>query len=638
MIGKHRTRLLCTFLAAWSALCAYSQTSPPDLTNLNDSLIQAEGSPEIYFLDLGSKHYVQPEWIKKNLAGQPVHVLKPEELSVIPSGYPLSLGAPVPRSQDAKAGIMRVGPDGKLYVVEDNEMRWVRDYRWIAESKYAGQLAVPATQAELDRFQLGADIPYMPLRRKIKLASLMVALLLFLSVTGSEPLKNALSARLAFLPQIPKWYGQAVLTLMFAVAIAVREPYLLSHPRFWAEEGFPMFQYAASHSVIKSLLIVYPSCSYLYLAGNIGAILAAGVASTWGLEHAPVATTCFAFLIQILAIALILFCKSSLFTSVWKAVAGGLIVLFAATTQDELWLNTTNAMTFLGLITLVLLFAKTEDWSGTIRWGARGLLLLCGLSSPYSVAVLPLFLILAWRSKEREKKVQCLLLALCLVVQTGEVVHTRINFTHETASRTLGVKLRWDALATIVFSEHMVLPALGESSRDLFLSDMGLKDAWLSESSFAVHPIATSARAGGWLCLVLMFGMLWWLRQRDELFSTQNMLIGAFLLLAAFTSATAMSGIPTNRYAFLSGIVFLLLLLLNIEDSSSWPRRSVCMVVLAYGLATGILAYRTPKFQGGPSWSREVQLWQTDPSHQLRVWPSYFYPEAGITYAKQSTK
>ena len=598
-------------------------------------MIQAAGHDEIYLLLNGTKYHIHhPSWMGQNGYGDAkIHVLTEAEVQAIPTGYPLPEGAGVPGRPGAAAaleGRLLAGDDGRVYIVMRGERHWVLDGRWIAESRYAGQGPISLTDSQLAEVPLGGDLYYQTVGAKIALWLCAAAIFLFLQQKVGQ----------ASACQAVQWRGRPTLRSAFAAifiaAIALREPYLLQHPRFWAEEGFVWFQYASSHSLVQSIFFVNPLSTYFNLAINVAAILSAIVAARFGLEYAPLVTTIYAFAIQALAIVLILFCKSRLFDSTWKAVAGCLIVLFAATSKDELWLNTTNSMSFLGLIALLLLFVEMEDWPAWARWGERVLLLICGLSSPYATPLLPLFAIAAWRSKEREQKIQCLILGVCLLVQVGSVVKTRRELVRHGRDTLRGMKVQWDASAINVFCEQMLLPAVGAATREGVLDKTGLKEAWTSAASFPPRPVTHAMRVGGCFCLMLIVGILALLRG-PTLFSVANQLIGVFLILAPFTCLTALYAVPTNRYAFLPGFTFLLLLLLKAEDGQSRAARYGSMAVLAYGLAAGMVMYQTPKFQEGPSWQKEVNLWRENPAHPLRVWPPSTDPNGGFLY-KPNTK
>ncbi len=591
-------------------------------------LIRAAGRPEIYLLTNGTKHHIEnPSWMGQNgFGGVPPHVLTESEVNAIPVGYPLPEGSGLPGNPGTTGleGKLLQDEVGRIYVVLHGRRHLNLDARWIAESPYARQPLIRLTDSQLEAVPLGGNVVYMTPAEKIALPFLAMGMFAFLFL--------AVNGRLRVLGDGPA--ARAVLAVIFIAAIGLREPYLLQHPRFWAEEGLVWFQYATTHSIFKNLLFVDQVANYVNLTANIGAILSSRTAAHFGLLYAPIAPTLLAYLIQALTIVSILFVKSRLFDSPWKAVAGCLIVLFASTTTDEIWLNSINSMTFLGMLTLVLLFADTENWPKWLAWLSRGVLVLCALSSPYSVALLPLFFVFAWRHKIPEQRIQCMILLCCTLVQGGVVLQSRRKIAKARGDPKRATILQWDASAVNMFAEHMLYPALGSSLRERVLEVSGLKEASFSASSFPPKPLARTLRTGGWLCVLLIAGTLALLRG-PSVFSTTNMLMGTFLVLSTFTCLTSFYSVPTGRYAFLPGVSFLLLLLMNIDSPKSRIHRYVCMFVLSYGIAAGMVAYQEPKFQEGPSWQGEVEKWEANPSYSLHVWPSFFVGPVNITYPRR---
>jgi len=617
-------------LAFWLTLYAQSQPVPQKQPPVKTGeLIQAVGQPEIYLLANGQKYHIEhPSWIGQNGFGsEPIHFLAANVVDAIPNGYPLPQGSGFPGNERKMAleGKLLQDKEGRIYVVIHGRRHWIHNALWIAESPYARQGVIRLTEAQLEAVPLGGDITYTTIGEKIALPLLAIAFLAFFFLGRNGRLKALEGASAT----------RAILAVVFIVAIGVREPYLLQHPRFWAEEGLIWFQYGSTHSILKTLLFVFPFSNYFTLAPNIGAVLSSRVAAHFGLLYAPMATTIYAYLIQALCIVSILTVRSRLFDSLWKAVAGCLIVLFAPTATDEIWLNSINAMSFLGVITLVILFADTQNWSRLTRWIARGTLLFCGLSSPYSVALTPIFLAWAWRSKGREQKIQCSILIACVVIQAGVVLESRRQIRKQHTDPMRATVVRPDASAVNMFVEHMLYPALGFSARERVLDTIGLKECSISASSFPPKPFLQVLPLGGWFCFILIAGILTLLRG-PTLFDMANMMLGVFLVLSIFTCVASLYSVPTGRYAFMPGVAFLLLLLVNIDSQKPRIHRYICASILSYGLAAGMVVYCTPQFQEGPSWQGEIAKWEADPSYTLRVWPSFFVSAVNITYPKQT--
>jgi hypothetical protein len=276
MIVKSLTRMpawLPAFcVGLWLSLSAYPQAPmPAPCLSPENTVIQGAGSPYIYLLHNGRKYYIQSfRWISKNGYGA-VHILKPAEVAAIPSGYDLTEQSKVPGTADALEGKLAVGLDHKVYVIQQGQRHWVLDGRWLVEHGYAGQQPIPVSDADLQALPLGEDFPYIPTISRIWIFFLTIGLFAFfiLSTRGHyRRLLNTSSGWFAentLFQNWTTWHTRGVLLVLFIAAIVAREPDLLSHPRFWAEEGTAWFPYGSSHSVIQTIFFVYLAPAIWYL-------------------------------------------------------------------------------------------------------------------------------------------------------------------------------------------------------------------------------------------------------------------------------------------------------------------------------------------------------------------------------------
>lgn len=508
-------------------------------------------------------------------------------MAAIPESYGLPQGAGMPTAGGTSwEGMLIKDRDDNLFIVIKGVRHLLVSPQLIEESKSAHAPPVRLTDSELRTLPLGGDFTYISRGQKVFFVLLFG--LLMASLLSLSNWRGGVTAR-------------AIAAVFFIAAIGLRHTHLLQHPRFWAEEGSIWFQYGLNHSILGTLFFVFPISNYISFAANIGAILSSRTAAHIGLIYAPLPTTLFAYLIQALAIISILFIKSRLFDSYGKALFGCAILVFAPTTTSEVWLTSLHSMIFLGFISIVLLFAETDDWSKPMRWAMRATLLFCGLSSPYTVALLPIFFVSAWRTKGREQKLQCLILTGCFLLQSGAVVWSRIAMAKMNTDPVRATAVRPDTSAINIFVEHMTYPALGFSLKERLLEEVGIKAASDAAISLSVprHPLPESTRAAGLLCFLLIVGVMTLLRG-PTLFSNTNMVMAVFLVLSIFVCVTSLYSVPTARYAVLPGVSFLLLLLLNTDASKPRVHRYACMSFLACGLAAGAISYQTTYGQDGP--------------------------------------
>ena len=99
------------------------------------------------------------------------------------------------------------------------------------------------------------------------------------------------------------------------------------------------------------------------------------------------------------------------------------------------------------------------------------------------------------------------------------------------------------------------------------------------------------------------------------------LLASAFVILAVLTCVGSLYSVPAGRYAFLPGIIFLFLLLSNIQPGAR-ARSLISMIVLAFALANGIVGYPILPDPNAPKWPEEVAKWRANHSYQLKILPS----------------
>ena len=415
-------------------------------------------------------------------------------------------------------------------------------------------------------------------------------------------------------------YPNLLLLLGVIILIILKAPWLLTHPRVWAEEGIYL-TFALHHSAWQTLLHLHPDSGYYLLTANLPAIGSAFVAKKIGLEYVPFVTEYFSLCLQILPFGILIFGKSHLFRNRAMIAAGCLIILLAPTTSGELWFNTINSMSWIGLAALIVLFEDTSGWSKRRKNFFRSLLALFGFCGPYAAIMFPLFAFSYFVYRERERVVQTAILAGCSLLQFGIFVLVR----HSGGAASRLETLTLDSAIVNVFYFHVAGALGGERGAIAIFQKLGLADAL--QKSIAVPrggPVVLAAYFSGLVTALVLYGL--WDR---KLRSQSALLIGTFLFFATFIASAAAFGVPLNRYAFFPGLAFLLVVLNAAWNHRYLAARALCSVLLLCALWSGIRDYR--RFwitygAGAPVWSDEVQKWRLDNRYQLRVWPSFFPP------------
>jgi hypothetical protein len=507
--------------------------------------------------------------------------------------------------------------DGRVYLAKNGRLRWILQPAWLTAHGYASQQPIWLSAYEIHRIPSGPCLIYVTVTTVVTLGIYWTVLFLFFFFTLYD--RNWLKQAWAHASVLKNtfWFKhyRGVLLSGFLALMCLRAPWLLTHPRFWAEEGSAWFRYASAHPLIRDIAYIYPESGYLNLMANIGGVLSSSTARFFNVDYAPLSTTVAALLIQVLATGIILFGKSRLFTSPQRAVAGCLIVLFAPTSVPEVWLNTINSMSYLGLIALLLLFEDVSLWSAFTKWAGRIMLVLCGLSAAYSIALLPLFGFSAFRFKERERRVHCYILIACLLIQVGCVAYSKLSGG---GLPNRGTNVSADISSVNVLFWQMLVPALGNTGALLLFGAFGGIGVWLT-ASFFPHVQDPNIRVAGLICFlasVSIFSVL--IIYGRNL--TKIILAAAFGLFAVLTCVGSLHSIPSGRYAFLPGIVFMFLLLSNIQPGAR-TRSLISMTILALGLANGMMDFRVAPDPNAPRWPQEIAKWNADHNYHIKILP-----------------
>lgn len=395
------------------------------------------------------------------------------------------------------------------------------------------------------------------------------------------------------------------LFLIFGAILVWRAPRLLLAPRFWAEEGHVYFKYAWEHSFLQTLFFIYWKAGYFYLSINIASAIAAHLLP---LEYAPFATAYTALLIQLVPFVIVLFGKSTLFTSTARKITACLCFLFLPSITHHAWLNVLNSQIWFGLIALLILLEDLKGASSRRFWTYRFLLAACALSGVYAIFLVPVFALKALVERHKERYVHLVILAAALVLQvTLVVIASSTGRLKETEVLNVGAYMLRD------FSLHHIGVTL-----------LGYDLAWKISS--------TLGWIGGYFFLILFLVTLpiTVINKAKGYFNLKdNRVILAVILMVLLVAVSLTAYRNRNidapyapRYTVLTGFVILFLILDNIRASR--PVIScVLALLLATSLITGARQYRlNPAFKmDGAYWKEAVAHWRKDPSHVIRIPP-----------------
>lgn len=216
------------------------------------------------------------------------------------------------------------------------------------------------------------------------------------------------------------WWREPRLTWWFFVLLAallfLRKPHALTTPQLYAEDGSIFLMQAEWHG-LESLTISY--MGYLHSLPRLVAWLCSRLADpAWW----PALYNGAAFAIWLGVVARVFSSRLNLPGKPWLALA-----FFLGPQTGEVLFNITNLQWITAFVLIQqVLIAPPSTWAQ--RAGDLVLLLLIGLTGPFSIAFLPLFAWRWWHDRGGDRLAALLIVAACAAVQIWFVVHTGPKF------------------------------------------------------------------------------------------------------------------------------------------------------------------------------------------------------------------
>lgn len=387
----------------------------------------------------------------------------------------------------------------------------------------------------------------------------------------------------------------AVLWVAVLLCSLVKMRTYWQHGRFWAEEGCNFYVGIAARDGGHGLLFIFNG--HLEFMTNV----AVWCSTLVNLQYAPLVTTWFSWLLQLLPIGLLIHCRRQIELSFGRAL---LFILAAAAVPQspEVWANSINLHFHFAL--LAGLIAVLPSPAGRQARLFRVLLLLAGLSGIPANSLLPLFVVLAARSRLRERWIQAGILAVTAALQLGLLV-AHHGLAAEGRNVVTDPLVLWLAL----LSQHIVSPLLGIklAGRAIDQFNLLITD---SPTAWALALAISAAYVSLWV-LVLM-------RRR----TTSAWCLASALLLAVFCILVSncnrivlVSADLGGRYFYASNLLLLLGVLLAIPRATSRTWREV------FALWALLSWYGLRNFIPGPPWPEAFRQAQLQEAGVIAIWP-----------------
>ena len=350
------------------------------------------------------------------------------------------------------------------------------------------------------------------------------------------------------LPRDPKRVMAVVTVLAVGLILFLRKSYALIHPQFFAEDGVIFFLDAYEKGP-RAFLIPY--AGYLHFLPRTAAWLATFIDPL----RTPAIYNVFSLMMNLSAVVFLFSSRIQLPGKPALALAYALVPH-----TGEVLLNLTNIQWSLALV-LVLLLIGEDARTGKQRLFDCMVLVLCGLTGPFLVFLLPLFAIRAIIRRSRES--MTLLASSCLIagIQIFYLLKDRAIFVRSTprdpkwllsvmSGRVYATF--WAGYGFPAISSHIAWLMGGAAATALLGYWMIKPGKWLYERRML---------AAAWLCFVVP--------------------VGAKFLREAGAIATPTAG---DRYFFLSHVLLAWLLVILCVQCAGWARIfPVTLLAIAFG-------------------------------------------------------
>ena len=151
-------------------------------------------------------------------------------------------------------------------------------------------------------------------------------------------------------------YKNFIFLIILLIIILHRSPYIFLEGRFIEEEGSFWYRNLFINGQLDTLFFISNFSGYLNLWMNIAAFFSGFV----HMSFAPMVTVYFPLALLMYIFFYILNSTSFLYPTNNSKYLGCMIVLFSPVMTAEVWMNSLNTMSYLGIFAFLLIFEKNQ--------------------------------------------------------------------------------------------------------------------------------------------------------------------------------------------------------------------------------------------------------------------------------------
>jgi F0F1-type ATP synthase assembly protein I len=421
-------------------------------------------------------------------------------------------------------------------------------------------------------------------------------------------------------PRFGWWMAGLGALLVFLIFSLIKMGPYLAHGRFWAEEGRDFLPAIKNTPWHQGLFFIFNG--HLELVTNFVVFLASLVE----FKHAPLVTTYASYLFQAIPVCVVVFFRDRLGLKLIPLLLF-LVILVGLPQSPEVWANSILLHFHFAFLAAVIAAIPIEEEKSYPKWLFRFLLLLSGSSGVPANFLVPIFALLIFTDKKKERWVQTGILAATSLCQiTLMVLHPSF-----VARRSVSVEPLLIGLSML--AQQLVSPAVAASFDD---------NAKASFLAGALHGKAVPVLLACACCLPVVAFVAYVKRHKDKRVLT---LLLSMALVAALSVTLALddrSGIISawhgGRYFFVPNCLLFLSLAILLSRSplfatpdlranlnQVFARASKHIGLLVMGAFVGFVFFmslgRVPLCLTGVPWPEAYQKAIREHSQTIPIWP-----------------
>lgn len=354
---------------------------------------------------------------------------------------------------------------------------------------------------------------------------------------------------------------------LFIVLIFLKSPCSFYLGR--SEGGLEVFyNFAKENSFLDSLFYVYSEAKYYELWTNLSALIVANLS-----VPSFFITVYFALFIKILLLFYIFFSKSNLLVSTLYKFIFASFVIYSTAITPEIWLTVLHSKNYFGLLTFLMIFQNFENFDKKKFYIYRTSLIFNGLSSIYASILAPVYFYKFIINRNLNNFYNFVCSSIPLIINFFIFIY----FSLKPSAINDRFIIELEKIFNLIYN-IFVRPILGGN-----LSNIIFKNFYLIEFKYLILLLS--------LTVIFFFIILFYfLNKKDNILNT--ILISLILNIILILLGAQYPNFVGGRYAVISSVIFLTLLLRLLQIEKKYYFKSLLTVMIFFALIIGLIEFK----------------------------------------------